>query len=95
MKTERVVLLVTADFKQALERKAREKGVSLSEYIRGRCDGPGAPQDLVELGEVVAELRREVARGKGAISAKLDAVQAVLEKMGTKLRRSKQSSRTT
>ena len=95
MKTERVVLLVTAELKEELERKARQKGVSLSEYIRVRCESPDVPQDLVELGEMVAELRSAIERDRSAVAGKLEAVQTVLEKMRAEPRRAKPGPRTT
>jgi ribosome recycling factor len=81
MKTERVTLLTTKDFKRFLEAEAQREGVSVGELIRVRCGGPSEEERLLQ--ELAAQLRKEVKNTKAAIkkaNTRIDRVLADLEK---------------
>lgn len=88
MKTERVVLLTTPEFKKFLTREASKEGVSVAELVRSRCEErPRA--DEVELMQLSAELRTAVARARSALNSGLSEAQAAL----SELRHSRDSHR--
>ena len=41
MKTERVTLLTSPEFKSFLTKEARSEGISVAELVRSRCEGCG------------------------------------------------------
>lgn len=80
MKTQRVVLLTTPEFKKFLTREASKEGVSVAELVRSRCEHrPRA--DETELVELAAELRTAVARARSALNAGLSEAQAALSEL--------------
>ncbi len=65
MKTERVTVLATPDFKRFLKAEAKAEGVSVGELIRIRCGQPSAEERLLH--ELAKQLRQEVKETKAAI----------------------------
>lgn len=57
MKTERVTLLVSPEFKRFLQEEAEREGVSLGELVRRRCERP-APSPV----NTAAELKEHAQR---------------------------------
>ena len=82
MKTERVTLLTTPEFKSFLTREAKREGVSVAELVRSRCEGrtSGAEATLVAL---TAELRTAIAAAHEAAAEGLQAMQSALEHLRT------------
>jgi hypothetical protein len=66
MKTARLTLLTTPDFKASLERQAAREGVSVAELVRSRCEQRPSDEDgaLVAL---TAELRKAVREARAAL----------------------------
>lgn len=77
MKTERVVLLTTPDFKAFLAREARKEGISVAQLVRNRCEGR-ATNDEAELVSLTAELRAAVTKAHSALKGGLSEAQSVL-----------------
>jgi ribosome recycling factor len=80
MKTERVTLLATPDFKRYLETEAEREGISVGELIRVRCGQPTEEERLLH--ELARQLRAEVKQVKTRlqqVSAKVDRTLAELE----------------
>jgi hypothetical protein len=65
MKTERVTLLATPDFKRFLEAEAKRQGVSMGELIRIRCGQPSEEERLLH--ELAVQLLQELKETKTAI----------------------------
>lgn len=80
MKTERVTLLTTKEFKLFLGNEARRQGVSVAELIRSRCEqSPNA--DEVVLAELTAKLREAVAEAESSLKEGIEAAQSVLAEL--------------
>ncbi|MBI3156291.1 MAG: hypothetical protein HYZ20_12885 [Burkholderiales bacterium] len=80
MKTERVTLLTTPEFKAFLSREAKREGVSVAELVRARCEQRPS-SDEAALQGLVAELRTSVAQAKKSLRAGLDEAETVLEEL--------------
>jgi hypothetical protein len=57
VKTERITILSTPDFKAYLSREAKKEGVSVSQLVRQRCENASLSQDEELLLQLVAEVR--------------------------------------
>lgn len=77
MKTERVTLLTTPDFKTFLTKRAAHEGISVAELIRRRFEAEPTGED-VALVELTGELRGAVVQAKRSLADGLAQVQAVL-----------------
>lgn len=77
MKTERVTLLTTKEFKLFLGNEARRQGVSVAELIRSRCEqSPSA--DEVVLVELTLKLREALAEAESSLKEGIEEAQSVL-----------------
>jgi hypothetical protein len=80
MKTERVTLLTSPEFKAFLSTEAEREGVSVAELIRARCElRPSAEQ--AQLQSLAAELRLAVGQAKRALREGLDEAHGVLAEL--------------
>ncbi len=77
MKTERVTLLTSTDFKAFLSAEALREGVSVAELIRSRCEQRPSAEEAV-LSALVAELHHAVGAAKRSMREGLNEAQAVL-----------------
>lgn len=77
MKTERITVLGTPEFKAFLAAEAGREGVSVSELVRRRCEGAPTQDDAL-LRELSAELRASVADARRSLENGLRAVQEAL-----------------
>lgn len=80
MKTERVTLLTTPEFKALLTKRAAQEGVSVGELIRRRFES-GSSADDVALAELTAELRRAVSGAKRSLAEGLTEARSVLAEL--------------
>ena len=80
VKTERVTLLTTPDFKAFLNAEAQREGVSVAELVRTRCERRPSEEEAVLAG-LTAELHQAVAEAKKALRSGLDEAQAVLDEL--------------
>ena len=62
VKTERITILGTPDFKDFLKREAKKEGVSLSQLVRKRCEKKPTTNEEEEL---LAVLVKEVGTATG------------------------------
>ncbi len=86
MKTERVTLLTSPEFKAFLSREAKREKVSVAELVRSRCEHRPSEDDAV-LVALTAELRTAVGQAKKSLReglAEADAVLAGLRAAGAK-----------
>ena len=81
VKTARITILGTPDFKAFLTREAKKEGVSLSKLVRQRCEKkPVNSEDEELLAALVKEVGEAAARAKASLEKGLaDAEQALAE----------------
>ena len=77
MKTERVTLLTSPEFKAFLGAEAQREGVSVGELVRRRCEGRPSADEAVLAG-LTAELRAAVRETKKSVTGALAEAQAIL-----------------
>ena len=92
MKTERVTLLTTPEFKSFLAREAKREKVSVAELVRSRCESRASGNDPT-LVALTAELRTAIAGAHAAVGDGLNTLQSVLAELRTaRARRSRATS---
>ena len=81
VKTERITILGTPDFKAFLIREAKKEGVSLSQLVRQRCEKkPVNSEDEELLAALVKEVGEAMARANASLENGLaDAEQVLAE----------------
>jgi hypothetical protein len=77
MKTERVTLLTSPDFKAFLSAEATREGVSVAELVRSRCERRPTDEEAILAG-LTRELNKAVLEAKKSLKSGLDEAQAVL-----------------
>lgn len=83
MKTERVVLLTTPEFKAFLSLEAQRAGVSVAELVRSQFNrSPNEDEEM--LVALTGELRKAVASAKKSVQAGLLEVDSVLAELRAK-----------
>ena len=80
MKTERVTLLTSPDFKAFLNAEAHREGVSVAELVRTRCERRPTDDEQL-LTELTRELKQSVARAKRLLKSGMDEALAVLTEL--------------
>ena len=80
MKTERVTLLTSPEFKNFLIEEARTAGISVAELVRSRCEGRESADEAM-LVELTAELRSAVKQAKASLKRGLDEANSVMADM--------------
>ena len=91
IKSERVTLLTTKEFKQFLGDEARREGVSVAELVRVRCERKPSQDELL-LSELSARLREAAKEAKIALKEGIEEANTVLAELRSKR---KQKSRPT
>jgi hypothetical protein len=80
MKTERVTLLTSPDFKAFLNAEALREGVSVAELVRSRCERRPTEEEAI-LVALTGELNKAVLEAKKSLKSGLDEAQAVLAEL--------------
>jgi hypothetical protein len=80
MKTERVTLLTTKEFKSFLRAEAQREGVSVAELVRVRCEHKPHPDEAV-LGRLTAALREALRKAKSSLKEGLSEAQSTLSEL--------------
>jgi len=85
VKTKRITILGTPDFKDFLTREAKQEGVSLSQLVRQRCERKQQnPEDEELLAALVKEVSAATARAKLSLEKGIaDAERVLAEIRGT------------
>ena len=79
VKTERITILGTPEFKDFLNREAKREGVSLSQLVRQRCEKkPTDNEDEELLAVLVKEVGAATAKAKVSLEKGLADVEQVL-----------------
>jgi hypothetical protein len=90
MKTERVTLLASREFKQFLGDEARREGVSVAELIRVRCEQKYGNDEAV-LAQLTAELRKALSEAKSSLRDGIKEAESVLSQLRSKRARTEPS----
>lgn len=80
MKTERVTLLTSPQFKTFLGAEARRSGVSVAELVRTRCEQRPTEDEAV-LAALTVELKKAVVAAKKSLKVGMDEAQTVLAEL--------------
>lgn len=83
MKTARLTLLTTPEFKAFLGSEAARDGISVAELVRTRCE-PRPDADETELAMLTKALRKAVAEAHASLHSGLEEAEAVLAELSTK-----------
>lgn len=83
MKTERVTLLTSPEFKAFLSAEATHEGVSVAELVRTRCERQPTDEEAILAG-LTSELNKAVIEAKRSLKSGLDEAQAVLAELRAK-----------
>jgi len=83
MKTERISVLGTPEFKAFLAKEAEKEGISISELVRRRCERTPSEDEAI-LANMAAELKRAVAQAKRSLDEGLRAVKETLTDLEVK-----------
>ena len=79
VKTKRITILGTPDFKDFLNREAKKEGVSVSQFVRQRCEGkPQNPEDEEMLAALVKEVGAANTKAKLSLEKGLADAEKVL-----------------
>ena len=83
MKTERVTLLTSPEFKAFLSSEALREGISVAELVRKRCESRPTDEEAF-LAELTVELRKAVADAKKSLKNGLDEAHLVMSEIRAK-----------
>ena len=78
VKTERITILGTPDFKNFLTQEARKEGVSLSQLVRQRCKKKSSNKDEELLAVLMKEVGEATARAQSSLEKGLNDAEKVL-----------------
>ena len=81
VKTERITILATPEFKEFLNREAKKEGKSLSELVRQRCENKPENEEEELLAILVEEVSSATARAKVSLEKGLADAEQVLSKI--------------
>jgi len=84
VKTERITILGTPEFKAFLVREAEKEGVSVSQFVRQRCENSPQTQDEELLAAMVEEVKLATARAAGSLEKGLSDAEQVLAELRRK-----------
>lgn len=80
-KTERITILGTTSFKRYLMREAKKEGISLSEFVRQRCEDKPSDKDEELLLYLVNEVKESTKKAKKSLDAGLKEAERVMSEL--------------
>ena len=83
MKSERVTLLTTKEFKRFLGNEAKREGISVAELVRTRCQGQPQHEELI-LAEATLALRAALEEARSSLKEGLEEAKSVLHELRSK-----------
>ena len=81
VKTERITILGTPEFKAYLVREAKREGISVSQFVRQRCEKKTQTQDEEILATLVQEVRLATAKASASLEKGLSDARQVLAEL--------------
>jgi hypothetical protein len=83
VKSERVTLLTTKEFKRFLGNEAKREGISVAELVRTRCQRKPQRDELI-LAEATLALREALDEARTSLKEGLAEAQSVLDELRSK-----------
>lgn len=77
LKTERITVLGSPEFKAFLAKEAEKEGISISELVRRRCERVPSEDEAI-LANLASELKQAVAQAKRSLDDGLRAIKDAL-----------------
>ena len=85
VKTERITILASADFKEFLTAEAEQERISVSELVQRRCKQPAANEDdEIMFAELVETLQQSVAEAEASLNQGIKDAEATLRELQSK-----------
>jgi len=81
VKTERITVLGTPEFKAFLVSEAKRQGISISEFVRRRCLGQPANEEEELLFKLVEEVRVATKRAKASLERGIRDAEHVIKEL--------------
>ena len=81
VKTERITVLGTPEFKAFLASEAKRQGISISEFVRRRCLGQPANEEEELLFKLVEEVRVATKRAKASLERGIRDAEHVIKEL--------------
>ncbi|ORU94849.1 MAG: hypothetical protein A6F70_10085 [Cycloclasticus sp. symbiont of Bathymodiolus heckerae] len=81
VKSERITLLGTPDFKAFLASEAKSEGVSISELVRSRCQAVPPTDDEVALRELIVLAKEATTRATKSLDKGISDAESVLAEL--------------
>jgi hypothetical protein len=85
VKSERVTVLTTKEFKRFLGNEAKREGISVAELVRTRCQRKPQHDELI-LAEATVALRKALDEARTSLKEGLGETQSVLRELRSKKR---------
>jgi hypothetical protein len=80
LKTARLQVLATPEFRDWLRKEAKRAGVSVGELVRSRCQQADSKEEA-ELAALTALLRKQVTETRASVKRNLDEVSTILREL--------------
>jgi len=84
VKTERITILGTPEFKAYLVREAKREGISVSKFVRQRCENKPQTHDEEILATMVEQVRAATAKASASLEKGLSDAEQVLAELRRK-----------
>jgi hypothetical protein len=84
VKTERITILGSPDFKAFLNKEAKKEGVSLSELVRQRCENKSQTEDEEILLALVAEVKKATKKARKSLIEGLNEANSLVAELRAK-----------
>ncbi len=81
VKSERITVLSTPEFKQFISEEAKKEGVSISELVRKRCQAEQPSDNEIVLKELIAIASKATKRASQSLEKGITDAQAVLNEL--------------
>ena len=81
VKSERITILSSPEFKSFLTEEAEKEGVSVSELVRSRCRAVPPSDDEIFLKELIAQANKATVRASKSLEKGLNDAEKVLEEL--------------
>jgi hypothetical protein len=79
--TARITFLATPDFKAWLKKEANKSGISISEFIRLRCNSGPSNREEMLLGALAKEVKNAVKEANKSLDKSLKETKTILKEL--------------
>lgn len=81
VKSERITILGTPDFKTFLGKEAKKEGVSISEFVRSRCLAVPPSEDEIALKEMILIANKATKQASKSLEKGINDAEATLKEL--------------